>query len=95
MKRIRIFNENAVLQRLFFATAAVVVVAFPSSAVGQTSSDAHTVTFTKDVAPILQRSCQRCHRPESVAPMSLLTYEDARPWARAMKHRTGLRNKPE
>jgi hypothetical protein len=38
-------------------------------------------TFTKDVAPILQRSCQNCHRPGSIAPMSLLTYEDARPWA--------------
>lgn len=53
------------------------------------------VTFTKDIAPILQRSCQRCHRPESVAPMSLITYEETRPWARSMKYRTGLRNKPE
>ena len=51
------------------------------------------VTFTKDIAPILQRSCQNCHRPGQVAPMSLLTYEDARPWARAMKQRTGLRDK--
>ena len=50
------------------------------------------VTFTKDIAPILQRSCQQCHRPDSVAPMSLLTYEDTRPWARAMKTRTGLRS---
>ena len=43
------------------------------------------VTFTKDVAPILQRSCQTCHRPGMIAPMSLLTYEDARPWARSIK----------
>src|SRR5207237_5950081 len=50
------------------------------------------VTFTKDIAPILQRSCQRCHRPNSVAPMSLLSYEDARPWARSMKTRTALRS---
>ena len=50
------------------------------------------VTFTKDIAPILQRSCQHCHRPNSVAPMSFLTYEEVRPWARAMKMRTGLRN---
>src|SRR5229473_1102785 len=48
------------------------------------------VTFTKDIAPILQRKCQNCHRPDSVAPMSLLTYEEARPWARAMKAKTGL-----
>ncbi len=51
-----------------------------------------TVTFAKDIAPILQRKCQYCHRPDSVAPMSLLTYEEARPWARSMKLRTQLRS---
>ncbi len=48
------------------------------------------VTFTKHIAPILQRSCQNCHRPDGVAPMPLVTYEDARPWARAIKQRTGI-----
>ena len=48
------------------------------------------VTFTKDVAPILQRSCENCHRADGVAPMALSTYEDARPWARAIKQRTGI-----
>src|SRR5216684_1197140 len=48
------------------------------------------VTFTKDIAPILQRSCQNCHRPDGVAPMSLVTYEDVRPWARSIKQRTGI-----
>jgi hypothetical protein len=43
------------------------------------------ITFDKDVLPILQKNCQTCHRPGEVAPMSLLTYKDARPWARAMK----------
>ena len=43
------------------------------------------ITFTKDVAPILQRSCQNCHRPGAIAPMSLLTYDDARPWARSIR----------
>jgi len=52
------------------------------------------VTFNKDIAPILQRSCQNCHRPNSLAPMSLLTYEQVRPWARAIKTRTGLRLQP-
>jgi hypothetical protein len=51
------------------------------------------VTFTKDIAPILQRSCQTCHRPDSVAPMSLISYEEVRPWAKAMKLRTSLRNR--
>ena len=50
-------------------------------------------TFTKDVAPILQQKCQSCHRPDSLAPMSLITYEEVRPWARSIKNRTGLRNR--
>ena len=52
------------------------------------------VTFTKDVAPILQRSCQSCHRPGMMAPMSLLTYQDARPWARSMKAKVSAREMP-
>src|SRR5690242_10227659 len=47
-------------------------------------------TFTKDIAPILQRSCENCHRPDGVAPMSLVSYEDVRPWARAIKQRTSV-----
>jgi hypothetical protein len=50
-------------------------------------------TFSKDIAPILQRSCQNCHYPNGVAPMPLMTYKDARPWARAIKEKTLLRNK--
>jgi len=52
------------------------------------------VTFHKDIEPILQRSCQRCHNPGSVAPMSLLTYAQVRPYARAIKQRTALANAP-
>src|SRR3979409_2143582 len=52
------------------------------------------VTFTRDIAPILQRSCQDCHRPGSIAPMSLLTYDDARPWARSMKVKVASRQMP-
>jgi len=51
-------------------------------------------TFARDVAPILQRSCQPCHRPGNIAPMSLLTYQEARPWARAMKQQVVQRNMP-
>ena len=46
---------------------------------------AEDVTFTRDVAPIFHRSCANCHKPGSIAPMSLITYEDARPWARSIK----------
>ena len=51
-------------------------------------------SFTKDVLPILQRSCQKCHRPGTAAPMSLLTYEEARPWARSIKERVTQRQMP-
>jgi mono/diheme cytochrome c family protein len=68
---------------------AAAVLAAPGSAAAQTKQ---AVTFSKDIAPILQRSCQQCHRPNSVAPMSLLTYEDARPYASAIRARTALRN---
>src|SRR5688500_9547390 len=43
------------------------------------------VTFYKDVLPVLQRQCQSCHRPGEIAPMSFLSYEETRPWAKAIK----------
>jgi hypothetical protein len=52
------------------------------------------VTFTKDVAPILQARCQVCHRPDTFAPMSLLTYEEARPWAKSIKQKIVAREMP-
>src|SRR5207245_867508 len=51
-------------------------------------------TFAKDVAPILYRSCVRCHRPGEIAPMSLLTYNDARPWAQSIKQCVSKREMP-
>ena len=50
------------------------------------------VTFSRDVAPIFQAKCQECHQPNSMAPMSLITYEEARPWARAIP---GPTDRPE
>src|SRR5436190_20763712 len=52
------------------------------------------VTFNKDVLPILQQNCQGCHRPGQIAPMSLLTYKDARPWAKAIKNAVVTRTMP-
>src|SRR5467141_583899 len=51
-------------------------------------------TFTKDVAVILQTRCQGCHRPGEAAPFSLLTYEEARPWAKAIKGAVLVRKMP-
>lgn len=51
-------------------------------------------TFTKDVVPLLQRACQHCHRSGSIAPMSLISYEDVRPWARSIRARVLRREMP-
>src|SRR5262249_26886763 len=51
-------------------------------------------TFTKDVAPILYKNCVECHRPGEIAPMSLLTYKDARPWAKSVRERVVDRSMP-
>jgi hypothetical protein len=82
-----------------FAVGSFVVVALtlgslPATVTGAARAPGKDVTYAKDVAPILQRSCQTCHRPGTNAPMSLLTYEDARPWARAIKAKVQARLMP-
>src|SRR6476660_745495 len=71
------------------ATAAAVLAA-PFALSAAPAAVPAEVTFTKHIAPILQRSCENCHRPDGVAPMPLVTYEDVRPWARAIKQRTSI-----
>ena len=58
------------------------------------SSSPASVTFDRDVLPILQKNCQTCHRPGQIAPMSLLTYKDTRPWAKAIKAAVTSRKMP-
>ena len=53
-----------------------------------------SMTFAKDVAPILFKNCVGCHRPDDVAPMSLLSYKEARPWARSIKEKVLTRAMP-
>src|SRR5262245_16441871 len=60
----------------------------------QEDSRPGAVTFNKDVLPIMQKDCQSCHRPGEIAPMSFLTYKDARPWARAIKEAVVTRKMP-
>ena len=55
---------------------------------------ARQVTFSKDVAPIFQKSCQSCHHQGTSAPMSLMTYSETRPWARSIKERVVRRDMP-
>ena len=63
-------------------------------AAGLSAEPTKQVTFSKDVAPILQAKCQSCHEPGSIAPMSLRTFQEARPWARSIKERVAARQMP-
>ena len=68
--------------------------ALPAPGSAQSADSEAPITFTKDIAPILQRSCQSCHRPGEMAPMSLVTYEEVRPWARSIRNRVVAREMP-
>jgi mono/diheme cytochrome c family protein len=72
------------------AFSAILVSSIPAAAADATKS----VTFTKDIAPIFQQKCESCHRPDNMAPMSLMTYEEARPWAKSIAARVGARQMP-
>ena len=83
------------MKRSTFTSAIVCSIAFGLHTAPQAQAPAaNGVTFTKDVAPILQKACQNCHRPGSIAPMALLSYEDARPWARSIRDRVERRQMP-
>ncbi len=79
--------------RVARAALAVGTVAFMASSV-HAAAPAAPVTFAHDVAPIFQAKCQSCHQPNSIAPMSLISYQDARPWARSIRDRVSTRQMP-
>ncbi len=81
---------TAILTRTF-AIGTACAAAFAGSVwLPASAAAADAVTYAKDIAPILQRSCETCHRPGGGGPMPLTTYEQVRPWARAIKQRTGI-----
>ena len=71
---------------------ALMMAAFVPTAAAAAEED--VPTFTKDVAPIFQAKCEACHRPGSIAPMSLVTFQESRPWARSIKSRVETRQMP-
>jgi hypothetical protein len=73
---------------------ALLLAALPWSASGQQERAAREVTYAKDVAPIVYASCAYCHRPGEIAPFSLLTYKDARPWAQSIKRQVVQKSMP-
>src|SRR6266403_43865 len=84
-------GRTSVCLIVFLSLAALGTLTTPVELAAQVTAP---VTFTKDVAPILQRSCQNCHGPQGFAPMPLTTYEEVRPWATAIKRKTSLREMP-
>jgi hypothetical protein len=74
--------------------AALAVGLLTCAGAANAAGPAETPTFTKDVAPIFQEKCEACHRPDSIAPMSLVTYEETRPWARSIRSRVAARQMP-
>jgi len=83
--------RSAILGMSMLAFVALVLMT-PGTASAQDTDAAPT--FAKDVAPIFQQSCQVCHRPDNMAPMSLLTYQESRPWARSIKQKVMAREMP-
>jgi mono/diheme cytochrome c family protein len=77
------------LRRLVCVAAFASTLTWSGSGIAQAQTPGE-VTYTKDIAPILQRSCQSCHRADGAGPMPLTTYEEVRPWARSIKQRTGM-----
>jgi hypothetical protein len=83
-------KELKMRERVCLLAVALLVPA--GAALAQTPTG--TPTFTRDVAPIFQAKCQSCHRPGQMGPMSLLTYEETRPWVRSIKNKVASRMMP-
>jgi hypothetical protein len=84
--------KDAVKGMAVAVLAVGLLVAMPAGVAAQSGRSG--ITYAKDVAPILYENCVSCHRPTMFAPMSLMTYEETRPWARAIKQRVVRREMP-
>lgn len=82
------------IRKSFVALAAFAVACGVAAPAAADDTAGGGVTFSRDVAPIFQENCQTCHRPGDIAPMSLISYQDARPWAKAIKQAVSARSMP-
>jgi mono/diheme cytochrome c family protein len=80
--------------RLTYAAALAITVLALTAIPAARTSRAATPTFSKDVAPVLFKNCASCHRPGDIAPMSLLTYENVRPWAKSIREKVAVGTMP-
>lgn len=79
---------------LFISLGIIITGASRSEASGEKAEPAAAPTFTKDIAPIFFKNCAECHRPGEIAPMSLMTYKEVRPWAKAIREQVVNREMP-
>src|SRR6266849_11077376 len=86
--------KRHVAPALTLAISGIFLTPFAARTAEEARVSESAVTFSKDVAPIFQKSCQSCHHPGTMAPMSLMPYAEARPWARAIKERGARRDMP-
>lgn len=94
MVRVYKIYEEAPSRRIWRVFMRFIIIALVSALVFMQSSYAEKVTYTKDIAPILFSHCVQCHRPDSVAPMSLLSYKETRPWAKSIREQVGKGQMP-
>jgi len=87
-------NKSRVILIALIGLGAAVLLGLPASQATGKKSSAKTVTFNKDVAPIFFKSCAECHRPGESAPFSVLSYKDARPWAKSIREKVVNREMP-
>jgi hypothetical protein len=86
-------NRLSVSIAAFFLLS-LCVITFAAASASDAKKTAKTATFNKDIAPIFFKSCVECHRAGEIAPMSLMSYKDARPWARSIKEKVASREMP-
>src|SRR5215510_12980592 len=80
--------------RIFFTLLGIALCAIVSASNGIGKSSSAEVTYFGDVAPILEKHCTGCHRPNDIAPMSLMTYDEVLPFARMIRENVVQRKMP-
>src|SRR6476620_12109851 len=83
-----------VLVSAFFFPLLAIALTTPVSMAPLSAATPQAPSFNKDVLPILQKNCQECHRPGAIAPMSFMTYQETRPYARAIAKAVTTRSMP-
>ncbi len=79
---------------VLMAVCAFGLATHPPRSVSSGGAGDNSITFAKHIAPIFQRRCEECHRAGGIAPISLVTYEESRPWARAIREKVASREMP-